>query len=153
MIPQLRLLSPTPGIIALANAIPDMRAILSMNLLKNGIGVEQARALVIILKEHPTLKSLCGNRGDETMLDMRGKMNGADDAIMLAAEIVDNGAMSTVVVNNGANGAMFPLPIQDIKSKAELDFSGKKLKVWRRSIGMPKRNVCASKLNLKNNWK
>ncbi len=106
-----------------------MGAILSVNLLKNSIGVEQARALVIILKEHSTLKSLCGNSGDETMLDMRGKMNGADDAIMLAAEIVDNGAMSTVVVNNGDNGAMFPLPIKDIKSKAELDFSGKKLKV------------------------
>jgi hypothetical protein len=33
------------------------------------------------------------------------------------------GAISTVIVNT------FPLPIQDIKSKAELDFSGKKLKV------------------------
>jgi hypothetical protein len=35
----------------------------------------------------------------------------------------DNGAISTVIVNT------FPLPIQDIKSKAELDFSGKELKV------------------------
>jgi hypothetical protein len=67
-----------------------------VNLLKNGIGVEQARALVIILKEHPTLKSLCGNNGDETELDMSGKMNGAEDAIMLAAEIIDNGAISSL---------------------------------------------------------
>jgi hypothetical protein len=54
------------GVIALANAIKDMGAMLSVNLLKNDIGVEQARALVIILKEHPTLKSLCGNNGGET---------------------------------------------------------------------------------------
>jgi hypothetical protein len=81
------------GITALANAILDMRAIVSVNLLKNGIGVEQARALVTILKEHSTLKSLCGNNGDETELDMSDKMHGAEDAIMLAAEIIDNGAL------------------------------------------------------------
>jgi hypothetical protein len=75
----------------------DNGAILSVNLLKNGFGVEQARALVIILKEHPTLESLCGNNGDDTELDMSGKMKGAEDAIMLAAEIVDNGALSTLI--------------------------------------------------------
>jgi hypothetical protein len=67
-----------------------------VNLLQNNIGPAQAAALVSILKEHPTLKSLCGNRGDETTLDMCGKMNGADDAIMLAAEVVDNGAMTSL---------------------------------------------------------
>ena len=71
-----------------------MGAILSVNLLVNDIGVEQARALVIILKEHSTLKSLCGNNGDETELDMSGKMSGAEDAIMLAAETIDNEALS-----------------------------------------------------------
>jgi hypothetical protein len=159
---------------------------LSVNLLKNDIGVEQARALVIILKEHPTLKSLCGNNGDETELDMSGKMKGAEDAIMFAAEIVDNGALSLLnLASNGicAEGTKllaaalkgnqimtelnissnlmtygsawgdlsgvvaladvipdmgavstvivntFPLPIQDIKCKTELDFSGKGLQV------------------------
>jgi hypothetical protein len=79
-------------------------AILSVNLLKNGIGVEQARALVIILTEHPTLKSLCGNNGDETELDMSGKMKGVEDAIMLAAEIVDNGALTSL--NLSSNNLM-----------------------------------------------
>ena len=37
--------------------------------------------------------------------------------------LFDNRAISTVIVNT------FPLLIQDIKSKAELDFSGKGLKV------------------------
>ena len=64
-----------------------------MNLLKNDIGVAQAEDLVIILKDHPTLKSLCGNKGNETALDMSGKMNGAADAIMLVAEIIDNRAL------------------------------------------------------------
>jgi hypothetical protein len=81
------------GVDALANVIPDMGAILSVNLLKNEIKVKQARTLVAILKEHPTLKSLCGNNGDETELDMSGKMNGAEDVIMLVAEIIDNGAL------------------------------------------------------------
>ena len=66
-----------------------------MNLLKNDIGVEQAGALVLILKEHLTLKSLCGNKGDETELNMSSKLSGAGDATMLAGEVVDNGAMTS----------------------------------------------------------
>ena len=66
---------------------------MSVNILKNYIGVEQANILVGILKEHPTLMSLCGNKGNETELNMSGKMDGAEDAIMLAPEIVANGAL------------------------------------------------------------
>jgi hypothetical protein len=43
--------------------------------------------------------------------------------LALADGIRDSGTISTVIVNT------FPLPIQDIKSKAELVFSGKELKV------------------------
>jgi hypothetical protein len=67
-----------------------------VNLLENIIGVEQAQSLAIILKEHPVLKSLCGNKGNETELDLSGKMNGAGDAIMLAAEIIDNEALTSL---------------------------------------------------------
>jgi hypothetical protein len=68
-----------------------MGAISSVNLLKNCISADQAKDLVSMLKEHPTLKPLCCTTGNETELNMRGKMNGAGDAIMLAAEIIDNG--------------------------------------------------------------
>jgi hypothetical protein len=103
-------LTDTSGIIAIADAIPDMGAILSVNLLKNDIGVEQARALVSILKEHPTLKSLCGNNGDETELDMSGKMlEGAEDAIMLATEIVNNGALLSLNLANNGLGVEVPI--------------------------------------------
>jgi hypothetical protein len=74
----------------------DNGAILSVNLLINNIPMEQTKALVSMLKEHPTLKSLCGNRGDETELDMSGKQMGASDAIMLAAEIVGNRALKSL---------------------------------------------------------
>jgi hypothetical protein len=76
-----------------------MGAIASVNLLKNRISVDQAKDLVNILKEHPTLKSICGLNGNETELNMRGKMNGAGDAIMLAAEIVGNVALSKLIFN------------------------------------------------------
>jgi hypothetical protein len=72
------------------------RAISSVNLLKNHIGIDQAQALANILKENPTLKSLCGITGNEIELDMSGKMHGAEDAIMFAAEIVGNGSMTSL---------------------------------------------------------
>jgi hypothetical protein len=90
------LLSLFVGIVALADAIPNMRALSSANLLLNNIGVDQAEALAIVLKEHPTLKSLCGNKGDEMELDMSGKRIGAEGAIMLAPEIIDNGALTSL---------------------------------------------------------
>jgi hypothetical protein len=80
----------------------------SVNLLLNGIGIDQAKALASILKGHPTLKSLCGNKGDETELDMSGKINGAGDIIMLAPEITDNGAMTSldISMNSLTTGAV-----------------------------------------------
>jgi hypothetical protein len=79
-----------------------MRAISSVNLLRNEIGIGQAKALASMLKEHPTLKSLCGNKGDETELDMSGKEMDAGDAIMLVAEIVDNGALTKLDMSDNA---------------------------------------------------
>jgi hypothetical protein len=61
-------------------------AISSVNLLENSIGIDQAKVLASALQEHPALKSLCGNMGDETELDMSGKEMGVDGAIMLAPE-------------------------------------------------------------------
>jgi hypothetical protein len=90
------------GITAIANIIPEMRAVSSVNLLLNGIDVDQAKELVGILKEHPTLKSLCGNKGNDTELDMSGKMHGTGDAIMLIPEIVDNGTLTCLDVSGNS---------------------------------------------------
>jgi hypothetical protein len=104
----------------------------SVNLLSNGIGIDQAKALASILKGHPTLKSLCGNKGDETVLDMSGKMKkGAEeDAIMLAPEIADNGAISHFTFSGG--GDCFGhdrKPVIMETSMVEADFSWKVLGV------------------------
>ena len=48
---------------------------------------------------------------------------GSEGAIMLAPEIIANGVLATVTINT------FALPIQDIKTKAKLDLSGKSLGV------------------------
>jgi Ran GTPase-activating protein (RanGAP) involved in mRNA processing and transport len=170
------------GVLAVANAISDMEAILSVNFLQNNIDIGQAGALASMLKGHPTLKSLCGNKGGETELDMSSKKLDASDAIMLATEIVGNGALTKLNIstnrigehyarNGNTDGAQalsaaikgktslkelnlssngfkgggaklladgilgngtlttvimhtFPLPIEDIKTNAELDLSG-----------------------------
>jgi hypothetical protein len=68
----------------------------------------QAQALANVLKEHATLKSLCGNKGDETELDMSGKGMRAWDAIMLAPEIADNGALSVLNLASNNLGELVP---------------------------------------------
>jgi hypothetical protein len=146
------------GIIALANAIPDMRTILSVNLLKNKIGSDQAKDLVIILKEHPTLKSLCGNKGNETELDMSGKMGGAEDAIMLAAEVVDNGALSKLIFGGdkyyGDSGPVTPEPATLELGMPEVNLSNKGLQTAGAIIvaaWISHRDKALSSLNLSNN--
>jgi hypothetical protein len=102
----------------------------SVNLLKNGIGIDQAQALTNMLKGHPTLKSLCGNTGDETELDMSGKMSGAEDAIILATEIADNRALLTLIfggdkINSWVGTAPEPATLK--VGLTEADFSSKNL--------------------------
>jgi hypothetical protein len=97
-------LSQNGGIEAVVSLL-DKGAISSVNLLKNGIPMEQAKVLANILKEHPSLKSLCGNNGNETELDMSGKEIGAEVAIMLAPEIAGNGALLSLNLSSNSIGA------------------------------------------------
>jgi hypothetical protein len=119
------------GIIALAGVIPGMRAISSVNLLQNNIDIDQAGALVSMLKNHPTLKSLCGNEGDETELDMSSKMSGAGDAIILVAEIVDNRALTVLSLqkNNlhAAGGKALAAGLKGNRVITELNISSNRL--------------------------
>ena len=94
----------------------------SVNILNNNIGVKQAQNFVAILKEHATLKSLCGNKGDEMELDMSGKMMGVEGAIMLAPEIVANGALETITFGDKQAATMKA-------DMTEADLSGKDLGV------------------------
>jgi hypothetical protein len=119
------------GIVAIADVIPGMGAILSVNLLKNDIGVAQAEGLVSILKEHPTLKSLCGNTGNETELNMSGKMYGAADAILLVPEIIDNGALLVLSLQSNnlcaAGGKALAEGLKDNRVITELNIASNRL--------------------------
>ena len=95
------------GAVVIRRYLENNGALVSANLLNNKIGVEQAQYLATILEEHASLKSLCGNKGDETVLDMSGKMMGADGAIMLAAEIVANGALTSLNISSNRLGEYF----------------------------------------------
>jgi Ran GTPase-activating protein (RanGAP) involved in mRNA processing and transport len=93
------------GVVALADAIPNMGALVSANLFWNDIGANQAHAFASILKEHPALKSLCGNKGDETELDMTGSEIGVEGAIMLAQEFTNNEARKKIAISGNAMNA------------------------------------------------
>ena len=97
----------------LAVGVSANGALVSANLLNNGIDAEQAQNLAAILKEHATLKSLCGNKGDETELDMSGQNLGGGGAIMLAPEIVANGALENLHI--GANS----IPAEKMRTIAQ----------------------------------
>ena len=95
------------GVIAICDALPTMGALVSANILHNGIRIEQAQNLATILKEHPTLASLCGNMGDEAELDMSDMELVADDAILLAPEIAAYGARTSLNISNNSLGGYY----------------------------------------------
>jgi hypothetical protein len=81
----------------------------SVNLLHNGISIDQALVLASILKTHDILKSLCGNNGDETELDMSEQNIGAAEATLLTSEIAGNGALTSLsLVSNNLGKMVLP---------------------------------------------
>jgi hypothetical protein len=92
---------------------------MSLDISDNKIGsgwtesTDGSQALSTALKSNSNLKEL----------NISSNHFKADDAKILADGLSGNKAISTVIVNT------FSLPIQDIKSKVELDLSGKELKV------------------------
>jgi hypothetical protein len=93
------------GAIMLAPEISGNNALVSVNILKADIGNMQAQKLAQILKEHRSLKSLCGNAGEEAELDMSGKAMGLDGAIMFAPELAENNKLKTLKLANNGLGA------------------------------------------------
>jgi Ran GTPase-activating protein (RanGAP) involved in mRNA processing and transport len=90
------------GVIALANAIPDMGAISSINLLKNEIPVKQAQELVRIMQAKDNLTTLCGLSREEKELDFSSQNLGAGDAVLIANDISDMWALSNVDISKNS---------------------------------------------------
>jgi hypothetical protein len=103
------------GVIALADVIPDMGGLSVLNLASNNLG-----ALVLPAGWTHIRANVYRHIDGREQSDNPRKPEGI---IAIANAIPDMRALSTVIVNT------FRLPIQDIRSKAELDFSGKGLKV------------------------
>ena len=82
------------GVVAMRNAIPTMGAMVTANLMGNGIGKERLAALQELMKAHPTLVSLCGIANDATEADLFGLQMDADDAAILAHELPTKGALA-----------------------------------------------------------
>jgi hypothetical protein len=84
------------GVIALANIIPNMGALSSANLLGNQIPVEQAYELVAIMQSKEKLTTLCGFSREEVTLDVSNQGLGPGDAVLIANDISDMGALTSL---------------------------------------------------------
>jgi Ran GTPase-activating protein (RanGAP) involved in mRNA processing and transport len=111
----------------LAEEIKDMGSLSCVNLLKNDIPVQQAQELVKIKESKPILKSLCGFTLDETELDFSSQRLRAGDAVLLASDIQDMGALVylSLASNNldAKCAGMLAPAIQDMGSLSKLDLS------------------------------
>jgi hypothetical protein len=111
--------------------LSDNRAISSVNLLKNAIPVEQAQELVKIMQSKEKLTTLCGLSGNEATLDFSNQGLGPGDAVLIANDIRDNGALSKLVMRqndfHGAEaGKVFSNMLAQNTVLKELDLSSQK---------------------------
>ena len=93
--------------VLIANDIKNHLALSSVNMLNNGIGVEQANALVDIMKSKDNLKTLCGFSGDETELDLSSKRLTPGCAVLVANEVKNNGAVTNLDISNNRLGGYY----------------------------------------------
>jgi hypothetical protein len=117
---------------ALANAIPDMGALSSVNLLGNEIPVEQAQELVAIMQSNKKLTTLCGFSREEATLDVSNQGLGPGDVVLIANDISDMRAISSFTFSGERcfeGGWKDPLAVTMEASMTEADFSGKHLGV------------------------
>jgi hypothetical protein len=90
------------GAIAISNAIRDMGALSVTNVMGNKIGKEQLAKLQEIMRSKPNLVSLCGIADDATEANLSGLGMDADDASILASELPDKGALSSLSLTKNA---------------------------------------------------
>ena len=108
------------GVIALTDAIKNNGALTSINVLKNKIPVEQAQALVEIMRSKDLLTTLCGLSGKEIELDWSNQGLGAGDAVLIANDIKTHLALSSVnMLNNGIGVEQANVLVDIMKSKSK----------------------------------
>jgi Ran GTPase-activating protein (RanGAP) involved in mRNA processing and transport len=93
------------GVLVVAEYLDGNRALSSADLLGNCITVEQAQELVKIMQAKEKLTTLCGLSKEETELDFSDRNLGAGDAVLIANDISDMGALLKLNISNNAIGA------------------------------------------------
>jgi hypothetical protein len=76
--------------------LQDMGALSVANVMGNEMGKEQLANLQQIMRSKPNLVSLCGIADNATEADLSGLRMDADDAAILASELPDKGALSSL---------------------------------------------------------
>jgi hypothetical protein len=97
--------SKSSGAIALAHAISANGALSIANVMGNHIGEEMRSMLQEIMRSKPNLISLCGIADDATEANLSGLGIDADDAIVLASELPDKRAMTSLDLTSNGLGA------------------------------------------------
>jgi hypothetical protein len=85
----------------------DSEALSVTNVMGNKIGKEQLAKLQEIMRSKPNLVSLCGIADDATGADLSGLNMDADDAIVLASELPDKGALSYLNLASNSIGGCY----------------------------------------------
>ena len=75
-----------------------------MNLLRNEFSVEVAQSLVEILKNHKTLKTLCGIAQDQAAAELYAQGLTDADATLISGDLQVNGALTTLGLFNNLIG-------------------------------------------------
>jgi hypothetical protein len=102
----------------------DNGAISSVNLLKNAIPVEQAQELVKNMQSKEKLTTLCGLSGSEATLDFSNQGLGPGDAVLIANDISDMGAILQFTFSGDRSDSK---PVTMETSMVEADVGGKGL--------------------------
>jgi hypothetical protein len=113
------------GITALANALPDMRALTSLHVGKNNIPKKEMKEIMTIAMRMDSMQILCGVPfKDKTLteLDVSNKNLGFEGALVVAEYLDGNGAISTFTFS----GCQYE-PVTMETSMTEAEFSGKYL--------------------------
>jgi Leucine-rich repeat (LRR) protein len=113
------------GVTALADAIPAMGAISSINLLLNDIPVKQAQKLVKIMQAKEKLTTLCGLSKEETELDFSCQGLESGDIVLIANDISDMRALIKLDVSNNSIDAKQEKSLQRICAAGGIELDSK----------------------------
>jgi hypothetical protein len=116
----------------------DKGALSVTNVLGNLIGKEQLTRLQAIMRSKPNLVSLCGIADDATEADLSGLGMDADDAIFLASELPDKGAVTKFDISDNslyaAGGKVLAEALNSNQVMTELNLAKNKLG-WKANSG------------------